>query len=329
MATVLPVNALIKLKDLNTSAQRNLRKITGFYAVDGFLTIYTPNTTGLTNGSSVVISNMAGASSTITATVSNVLPGSFQITKTLTWPVASVRTYSTATHFYIDTILHGTHTLKPGDVFTLNVGSCVSVTSTACSIASNTNVVFKSTMSFGGTASYPLYSNGISINELQAPSTITLNSTGAIRSPGLSNVYWAIGGGATSITLSDHSRKELKIAPDVIEKGGRLADGTLRTSHIASKNTYSTSWDLLPADSIATVDGFAGGNDLLTVWQNNVGPITMELYNRDSARKGANPDSTVVVKMKPPSIDIVRRNVQSPDGRLTDYWNVSVEFEEV
>ncbi len=329
MAIVLPVNALIKLTNLNTSAQRNLRKVTGFTASGGVLTIYTPNTTGLSNGSLVVISNMSGATGTLTANVSNVQAGSFQISGYLSWPVASVRTYKSASSFYIDTILHGTHALKAGDSLTMNVGAAVSVSSTACSITTNTNIVFKSPTVFGGTASYPFYKEGMSINAPGSPATITLNTTAAVRSPGLNNVYWAIGGGATSVTLSDHSRKELKITADTIEKGGRLIDGTLRTQHIASKNTYSTSWDLLPADSNATVDGYAGGNDLLTIWQNNVGPITMELYNRDSARKGSTPDSTVTVKMKPPAVDIARRNVMSPNGRLTDYWNVSLEFEEV
>lgn len=328
MAITLPLNALIRLTNLNTSAQRNLRKVTGFTASGGVLTFYTPNTTGLSNGSLVSISKMSGAAEVLTATVSNVQAGSFQIPGYLSWPVSSLRTYKSSL-YYADTLIHGTHALKPGDSFTLNVGSSVSIASTSCSITTNTNIVFTSPSKFDGTAIYNSYKEGVSINELDAPATITLNSTAGIRSPGLNNVYWAIGGGASSITLSDHSRKELKVSSDTIEKGGRLIDGTLRTQHIASKNTYSTSWDLLPADAIATVDGYAGGNDILTVWQNNVGPITMELYNRDSARKGSIPDSTVTVKMKSPSIDIVRRNILAPNGILTDYWNVSVEFEEV
>ena len=338
MAITLPRNALIKFTNLNTYAQRNLNEITGFAASGGVITFYTPATTGLSNGSTVVISNMPGApSATWSFVVSNVTATSFTTPGStyLTWPIGTLRCYGTGVPtvnmFYLDAILSGTTTLKPGDTVALEAGASFPATDMVAAITTNNEVIFKSGTVFSGGASYPLYTASGAPNDV-APSgnkLLKLKTTAATRSPGLTSVYWAKGGGASSVTLSDHLRSGFDISPESIEVKQRTANGTMRKSHIASKSAFSVSWDLLPADAVATVDGYAGGNELKEVFNNNVNPFTMELYNRDSARKGSSPDSVYNIYLDDFKYTIEKRNVYSPDGRLTDYWNVQLTLVEV
>lgn len=337
MAITLPRNALIKLTGLNTSAQRNLKRITGYSASGGYVTFYTPSTSGLVNDSTVVISNMSGApSATWSFTVNSVTATSFRTPSNtyLSWPVSVIRTYRNDTLRYLDAIIYGTMTIKPQDTVALACGSSFPTSDLTVAITSNSDIIFTQNGSdFSGGASYPLYSAG-PVWTSPTNGTATLKATaagvnGGVRTPGLNNVYWAVGGGPSTLTLSDHSRSPLKATPEDISKGGRTVDATMRKSHIASKQTFSTDWDLLPADAVATVDGYAGGKDLLDFYNNNVSSFTMELYNRDAARKGSSPDSVYTVMIKDFDYEIVKRNIQSPDGRLTDYWNVSLALEEV
>ena len=81
------------------------------------------------------------------------------------------------------------------------------------------------------------------------------------------------------LILSDHSRGPITVKPTRIEQRQRTVNGHMRSYHVADKLTISTSWNLLPSRSFAldplfdengttnvldyTVDGGAGGNDLL------------------------------------------------------------------
>lgn len=334
MAITLPRNALIKFTNLNTYAQRNLREITGYSASGGYITFYTQSTSGIINGSTVVISNMPGAPASIwTFTVSNVTATSFRTSSTasLVWGISTLRCYKTSgPMYYLDSILNGTTTIKAGDTITLSAGASFPSGSQTVAIATNTELILKSGSIFvGGTESlYPDYSSGTNDVAPGGAGTLTLNTTAATRTPGLTGVYWAPGGGSSSLTLSDHSRAPLDISTESIENSSRVVSGLMRKSHVASKSTFSTSWELLPADSVATVDGYAGGQDLLNMWANNTGSFNMEVYNRDSARKGSAPDAIYKVFIRDFSRSIVKRNVYSPDGNLTDYWDVQLSLEE-
>lgn len=337
MAITLPRNALIKFTGLNTYAQRNLNEITGFSTTGGVITFYTPATTGLSNGATVVISNMPGAPSTSWSfVVSNVTATSFTTPGStyLTWPIGTVRCYSTTgPMYYLDSILSGTTTLKPGDTVALEAGSNFPTADTVVSITSNTEVILKSgTIFVNGTESlYTLYNSagGPTNVDPSGNKLLKLKITAATRSPGLTSVYWALGGGPTTATLSDHKRSPLEVSPEEIDVKTRTANGTMRKSHTASKGLFSVSWEYLPADAVATVDGYAGGNDLKNIYNNNVGPFTMEVYNRDSARKTSAPDAVYNVYIDDFNYSIEKRNVYSPDGKLTDYWNVQLTLAEV
>ena len=61
--------------------------------------------------------------------------------------------------------------------------------------------------------------------------------------------------GTTWYKLTDHNRSEIEIKPSLIEKAQRMADGSMRKYVITTKNTISTSWEMLPSKQTLAVDG--------------------------------------------------------------------------
>lgn len=170
------------------------------------------------------------------------------------------------------------------------------------------------------------------------------------------------------LILSDHNRKEISFKPERIEKRERTVNGRMRSYHIADKMTISTSWDMLPsrafsvnpqlnvatglptatvnfdgmrnsggtitydADRKYTVDGGAGGNELLDWYQNHTGSFYVFLaYDKkgnfaESGQYGHLAEYNEVIEMFITSFDytVVKRG-----GSNFDFWNVSVTLEEV
>lgn len=105
--------------------------------------------------------------------------------------------------------------------------------------------------------------------------------------------------------------------------------GTMRGYVIARKRTFSTSWEMVPAEYALTVDGGWSGNELLTFYNNlNNAACTLFIYNRDKATDKATPQHTVNVRFKDFSYTVVRRNVKY-NSTKTDYWNFDVSWEEI
>ena len=177
------------------------------------------------------------------------------------------------------------------------------------------------------------------------------------------------------LILSDHNRAELDFAPQRIENKQRMANGRMRSYHIADKISISTSWDMLPSraydlypsfnsngqastvDSIQindevrpvqpsgsayykdqqfTVDGGAGGVDLLDWYERYTGSFWVflsydkhtnfrNLENPDEEYGNLNKYSQIVeVFFNSFSYNVVKRG-----GSNFDFWNVSLELEEV
>jgi hypothetical protein len=170
------------------------------------------------------------------------------------------------------------------------------------------------------------------------------------------------------LILSDHNRKDISFKPERIEKRERMINGRMRSYHIADKMTISTSWDMLPsrafsvnpqfdvttglptatvnfdgmrnsggtitydADRKYTVDGGAGGNELLDWYNNHTGSFYVFLaYDRKSnfAETGQYShlaEYNEVIEMFISSFDytVVKRG-----GSNFDFWNISVTLEEV
>jgi hypothetical protein len=93
------------------------------------------------------------------------------------------------------------------------------------------------------------------------------------------------------IICSDHNRGEMSIGQQRIESRQRMVNGTMRSYHIADKINLSVAWNRLPSRSFSrnvifdnngnaimsgsdqehTVDGGAGGVELLDWYENHYG----------------------------------------------------------
>lgn len=117
--------------------------------------------------------------------------------------------------------------------------------------------------------------------------------------------------------ITEHNRSELDVTTERIKSSTRMANGTLREWVVATKRTFSASWDLVPADTAKTVDAAWGGKAMETFYNTTTGPFTLLITNGD----GSTQSYTVVFQ----DFD---KNIVSRGG-TTDAWNVSVTLEEV
>lgn len=171
--------------------------------------------------------------------------------------------------------------------------------------------------------------------------------------------------GEDFIILTDGNRSEISMSNQRIEQRQRMVNGNMRSYWMADKLNLSTSWSRIPSRayseyvtfdpangqidndpstySMYTVDGGAGGVDILSWYENHVGPFYVflgydkfringsENYNRLS---GYNQ----VLKMFVSSFDY---NVEKRGGTNIgnmwsdsktvgfDFWNISISLEEV
>lgn len=165
------------------------------------------------------------------------------------------------------------------------------------------------------------------------------------------------------IILSDHNRAAIDFKVDRIEKRERMINGRMRSYHIADKMTISTSWDNLPSRAFSndpnfnsagvattagrtnvvngvsytldaamyTVDGGAGGVDLLDWYERNTGSFWVFLAYDKNDNFTTNQYSHLseyneVIEMFISSFDYT---VQKRGGSNFDFWNISVSLEEV
>lgn len=153
------------------------------------------------------------------------------------------------------------------------------------------------------------------------------------------------------LVLSDHNRGEISFKPERIEKRERMINGRMRSYHVADKMTISTSWNMLPSRAFSldpqfntttgavtglgtqyTVDGGAGGNELLDWYNNHKGSFYVFLaYDKksnfaESGQYSHLAEYNEVIEMFISSFDytLVKRG-----GSNYDFWNISVTLEEV
>ena len=159
------------------------------------------------------------------------------------------------------------------------------------------------------------------------------------------------------IILSDHNRGEISIAQQRVETRQRMINATMRSYHVADKINISCSWSRLPSRSYSrnvnfnmagqstlsgateyTVDGGAGGVELLDWYESNSGPFYVYLaydkYNNDSFKvAGSVTDESFnylsiyndVRLMYFSSFDY---SIEKRGGTNFDFWNISVSLEE-
>ena len=154
------------------------------------------------------------------------------------------------------------------------------------------------------------------------------------------------------IVLSDHNRGDMQFTNQRIEQRQRTINGRMRSYHIADKLSMSVSWDMLPSRGYSTfpgydtdtgiseytksqdeytVDGGAGGVELLDWYENHSGPFWMYLaydkysnFDSDKYQHLAEYNQIIQVYFADFSYTVVKRG-----GANHDLWNISVTLEEV
>jgi hypothetical protein len=180
------------------------------------------------------------------------------------------------------------------------------------------------------------------------------------------------------MVLSDHNRAPIDINKQRIEQRQRMANGTMRSFHIADKLTLTTSWSMLPSrsyisspffdedgkasagvpgdanqDGIAasgelvpittkadrfntdkqyTVDGGAGGAELLQWYEDHTGPFWVMLsydkytnFPEDSNQRNRLGQYSQAFRAYISQFDY---SIQKRGGNNYDMWNISVTLEE-
>ena len=147
----------------------------------------------------------------------------------------------------------------------------------------------------------------------------------------------------TFLILSDHNRAELAFSQERIQKRERMINGNMRAYNIADKISLSTSWQMLPSKAYEdnpsfdssgitslknttgeyTVDGGAGGLELLGWYENHKGPFWVYLaYDRYEDRTKYN--QIVQMYFRDFSYSVVKRGAV-----IHDLWNINLTLEEV
>jgi hypothetical protein len=165
--------------------------------------------------------------------------------------------------------------------------------------------------------------------------------------------------GDNFLIISDHNRDPIDFKIERIEKRERMINGRMRSYHVADKLNISTSWKTLPSRSFSTdpqfspitgvpgttlsfdgqdtngkqytVDGGAGGADLLKWYEDHQGPFWVYLsydkpQNFDTDRYNHLEQYSEVIQMY---ISDFSWTVEKRGGSSFDFWNVSVSLEEV
>lgn len=154
------------------------------------------------------------------------------------------------------------------------------------------------------------------------------------------------------IILSDHNRGPIDIKNNRLEQKERTINGKMRSFYIADKHTFSVSWQNLPSRSFSsianfnqttgkeqsgidkyTVDGGAGGNELLDWYLNHKGSFYLFIaYDKyiefddedNTVNRLAEYQEVVEVFFSDFSYSVNKRGYSKHD-----LWDISLSLEEV
>jgi hypothetical protein len=171
------------------------------------------------------------------------------------------------------------------------------------------------------------------------------------------------------LILSDHNRSELGMTIERIEQKRRMVNGTMRSYHVADKTSISVDWDMLPSRSFKnypsfdnlgrpsletltergepvvpsgslyatdqkyTVDGGAGGVELLDWYETHKGPFWVMLsYDKYNTFQGSGSERLKLAQYSQALqmyISSFNYSIVKRGGNNFDMWNISVQLEEV
>lgn len=176
-----------------------------------------------------------------------------------------------------------------------------------------------------------------------------------------------ITGQSTILILSDHNRSPINVDKIRIETRDRMINGRMRSYHTADKMSISVSWEMLPSRAFAedplfssstglsqnafmdrvtnpnnpantaefqyTVDGGAGGVQILDWYENHTGPFWVYLaYDKyNNFEEEADPYGYLDVYNEGVEMYIAdfSYSIEKRGTSNFDYYNVSVTLEEV
>lgn len=139
--------------------------------------------------------------------------------------------------------------------------------------------------------------------------------------------------------VTDHGRAPLSQTTERIGTDKRMHDGTLRRQHIGVKRSWSVSWENIPstndiAGGYKTVDGGMSGEEIEEFYYSHPGKFRMVL-RRGSALDVATPNpAESALPYEDEDFYVVNVMITGFQKEVrkrgaVDFWNVSVELEEV
>lgn len=157
--------------------------------------------------------------------------------------------------------------------------------------------------------------------------------------------------GQDFLILSDHGRSELSIEKERVENRKRTINAHMRSYHIADKKNISWSWEMLPSRAFSgnpifgvetgkqtsisveyTIDGGAGGVDLIDWYENHPGSFYMLLAYDKFNEFNTLPythlnkyNEIIEVYFSSFNYDVVRRG----STNTHDFFNIDIALEEV
>jgi hypothetical protein len=169
------------------------------------------------------------------------------------------------------------------------------------------------------------------------------------------------------IILSDHNRDPISISTERIEQRQRMANGTMRSYHVADKLSISISWNMLPSRGFQiipnfnqttakpdiltpedtdedppyyahlsqqyTADGGAGGSEMLDWYEGHTGPfwvlLSYDKYSEFGDDNEARQHLGEYSQALQMYISDFNYSIVKRGGNNFDMWDVSVTLEEV
>lgn len=156
--------------------------------------------------------------------------------------------------------------------------------------------------------------------------------------------------GEDFIIVSDHNRSDISFNNQRIETRQRMVNGNMRSYWIADKLAISTSWSRLPSRPFDgnvtfdengnittpnyisyTVDGAAGGVDMLNWYENHPGSfylfLSYDKYSFNGVQNyNRNKTYSQILRVYFSSFDY---DVEKRSGANFDFWNINASLEEV
>jgi hypothetical protein len=159
------------------------------------------------------------------------------------------------------------------------------------------------------------------------------------------------------LILSDHNRGEIGISQQRIETRQRMINASMRSYHIADKVSISCSWTRIPSRSYSrnvnfnsagqstlsgateyTVDGGAGGVEILDWYEGHTGPfyvfLAYDKYNNDSFKVAGNVTDesfnylSIYNDIRLMYFSSFDYSIEKRGGTNFDFWNINVSLEE-